>query len=67
MIISYITGEKKFEPLEYRIVGGKQVKGWWIFKKEVEVWYIVNNAGISIGPYDNLQEAQWVLNLARNS
>lgn len=67
MLITYMTGEIKLEPLKYYLIGGKETKGWWIFKREIEVWYLCSNTGMSLGPYHNLADAQLALKIARNS
>jgi hypothetical protein len=62
-----LFGELKLEPPKYYLVGGKETKGWWIFKREVEVWYLHSDQGMSLGPYYNIQDAQWALSSMRNA
>lgn len=50
-------GEKEFKPPTYKIIAGTETRGWWIFKREVEVWYVLNDIGMSLGPFLDHNEA----------
>lgn len=52
-----LLGEKQFIPPTYKLIWGTEVKGWWIFKRYVEVGYIHSSEGMTWGPFYEREEA----------
>lgn len=49
--------EIKFEPPTYKLIWGTETKGWWIFKRSIEVGWIECSAGLRLGPFYNKDTA----------
>jgi hypothetical protein len=50
--LEYLTGHKKLKLIPPNLIEGTEIKGWWIFKREVKVWYIIWEFCIQ-GPFYN--------------